>query len=521
MMPDIAKKGHSFSGAFDYYLHDKGKDTAERVGWTETLNLMTDDPQAAKRIMIATALQADELKKAAGLKTGGRKSNQHVYAYALSWHPDEAGTLDKAEMMLAVHASLKELKADHLQAVVVCHTDQKHPHVHVVLNRVDPADGRLHTFSNDRLKLQDWAERYDNERGNSFAPVRAEKRQQREAHQDKKSRQDYARRKRDEASARPKDELSPAAMLKDLSASQKERHRQEWKDLSADNKAKRNQIYADFRQRIKDAVALHKLESKPFWRDHFKNERDRKKAFNERETNVIGRVQNAMSATAYQHMKGELDGRGKLSATFTNLLSSQKRRTLFEKRLDMDKQTLRQELKLILDAEVASIQTQRKEVLKDQRASFDQSRSELIERQDGEWAKVREAWKQLRGRSYRRYQRSEDPVKKDWNKTAPPDLSKPKPHPTRKATVSTPSPAPSPAGEVPRATAQAKEVPAKDWAKMSETGRIEKSRPAKKDWEKTGASAAKIDQSKDWSKKAERSPVKKAPTPRHDLDRSR
>ena len=62
MVPDIAKKGHSFNGAFAYYLHDKGADTAERVDWTETRNLMTDDPQAAKQVMIATALQADELK---------------------------------------------------------------------------------------------------------------------------------------------------------------------------------------------------------------------------------------------------------------------------------------------------------------------------------------------------------------------------------------------------------------------------------------------------------------------------
>jgi len=49
-------------------------------------------------------------------------------------------------------------------------------------------------------------------------------------------------------------------------------------------------------------------------------------------------------------------------------------------------------------------------------------------------------------------------------------------------------------------------------------------RPAKKDWNKTGASVtkAKVEKPKDWSKKADRAgAIKKAPTPRRDLDRSR
>ena len=174
MVPDIAKKGHSFDGAFAYYLHDKGSDTTERVGWTETRNLMTDAPQVAKRIMIATALQSDELKAQAGIKATGRTSNAHVYAYSLAWHPDEADGLTKDEMLKAVDQSLKELKADHLQAVIVCHTDQKHPHVHVVLNRVDQNDGRMHPFKNDRLQLSKWANDYERERGHIVTPAREE-----------------------------------------------------------------------------------------------------------------------------------------------------------------------------------------------------------------------------------------------------------------------------------------------------------------------------------------------------------
>jgi len=121
--------------------------------------------------------------------------------------------------------------------------------------------------------------------------------------------------------------------------------------------------------------------------------------------------------------------------------------------------TLRGELKAILDHEVQSIQAQRKDALKDQRASFDHARTSLIQRQDDEWGKVREAWKQLRGRSYGSYQRSSDPVKKDFDKTRHADPATSKPQPTRKAVVSAPSPMPAPKGEVPRVAGRTKNVP--------------------------------------------------------------
>ena len=70
----IAAKGHSFKGAFAYYLHDKGAQTAERVAWAETRNLAHDDPAYAQSVMIATARQAAAMKKAAGVAATGRKA---------------------------------------------------------------------------------------------------------------------------------------------------------------------------------------------------------------------------------------------------------------------------------------------------------------------------------------------------------------------------------------------------------------------------------------------------------------
>lgn len=531
MVPDIAKKGHSFTGAFAYYLHDKRQgdgqhpDTAERVAWTETRNLMTDDPDTARKIMTATAMQSDQLKKAAGVKAAGRKSTQHVYAYALSWHPDEAEGLTKADMMAAVDSTLKELKADHLQAVAVCHTDQKHPHVHVIINRVDPSDGRMHGFKNDRLILSDWANRYERDRGQIVTPAREEKRKKREQHQDKQKRLDYAKQKRTEAAARPKDDLSPAAMLKDLGDAQKARHRKEWQELSASNKDRRTAIYDDYRARIKTAATLHRQEVKPIWREYYAEERERKKAFEDRERNVLGKVKNAFSATAFQHLRGDIDGSGKLSATFSNALSSQKRRAAFDDRLNLDKAALRERLNAVLDGEVSELQAARKSALAGQRQSFDGSRAELIEKQNTEREKVREAWRQLRTRPHDvRSIEGSEPVKNEFENSRKLPTTPPK-QPLKSATVSTPSPAPAPRGEVPRTTARRQEVPAKDWKRkepVKELRGLDGTEKASKDWKKTGASKQEVQPPKDWGRKVERSSeIKSPPKPRRDLDRSR
>jgi hypothetical protein len=96
---EIICTGHSFKGAMAYYLHDKrqeGQDahptTSDRVAFTETRNMMEVGPHTATRIMIGTAAQADELKRAAGVKATGRKATAGpVYAFSLQWKPDELG----------------------------------------------------------------------------------------------------------------------------------------------------------------------------------------------------------------------------------------------------------------------------------------------------------------------------------------------------------------------------------------------------------------------------------------------
>src|SRR3569833_1482605 len=104
MVPKLHAKGKSFKGAAAYLLHDKDRaQSANRVAWTEVRNLATDDPDVAWKVMAAIAMDQDRLKQQAGVKKTGRKSSDSVLHYTLSWHPEEQGKIDRAEMMRAAH----------------------------------------------------------------------------------------------------------------------------------------------------------------------------------------------------------------------------------------------------------------------------------------------------------------------------------------------------------------------------------------------------------------------------------
>lgn len=202
MIPNVATVGKSFSGAGLYYLHDKREDQAQalaggndrlaadlyylhdkgaqssdRVVFAETLNLPTRDPHKAMKCMAWTAGHAPEIRQAhvaaeaqaAGQSYDdyvrehnpfrGRKGEKPVYAYSLSWHPDQK--VDRAEMVAAARETLDVLGLKGHQAVLVAHNDTPHPHIHVICNRVHPQTGLYASRSRDHLTLSRWAEDYE------------------------------------------------------------------------------------------------------------------------------------------------------------------------------------------------------------------------------------------------------------------------------------------------------------------------------------------------------------------------
>jgi hypothetical protein len=386
---EIAKKGHSFKGAFAYYLHDKGAQTAERVAWTETRNFALDDPAYAQSVMIATARQADALKKAAGVKATGRKATAGpVYAFSLSWHPDEAGELDRAEMVRAADAALKVLKADHLQTVIVCHQDRAHPHVHVIVNRVHPDNGIMEGFSKDRDKLDVWADQYERERGLIVSRNRARKydEQRRAAGQGLQA--TFAK------VAPPLKPKSPAALLAERQAAQKVRHKQEWAELSAANAARRDAIKAE-RIDFKAIAAAHRAENKPLWSRLGKDLAAERRAFLKREERIGGIIRNAIDIVRGQQITGRDGDRGFLTMCFNYMVSAPLRRAALDTRQQEARAELAGRLDAALIAKFDAAKASKAEKFTQARATYEADRAALMERQGHERESIREGWRQI------------------------------------------------------------------------------------------------------------------------------
>ncbi len=188
MIPKINGLGRSFAGAAAYCLHDsptpddRSPETSERVAWADTRNLATFRPERAARLMAATAKAAPDLKRLAGAARGGRKLAKPVLHYSLSWAQDE--TPDKREMSRAVDESMEALGLEGHEALVVAHDDTRHPHVHVVANRVDPETGKAAKLGNSKLRLSRWAEGYEREQGRIRCEERVRNNERRRAGQE-------------------------------------------------------------------------------------------------------------------------------------------------------------------------------------------------------------------------------------------------------------------------------------------------------------------------------------------------
>lgn len=203
MIAKLHAAGKSFRGVVSYCLgegrldadggEDRNSPESSRVEWTETVNLATDDPRQAGRQMAAVREYAGELKRLAGIGSGGRKLEKPVAHYSLSWAEGEAP--DRREQMAAVESSLKVLDLKGRQALVVSHNDGRTPHVHVIANRVSPEDGRAAGLSQGRLKLSRWAESYERERGKIHCRRRVE-------HNQARSQGEYVKARTSESDAR-------------------------------------------------------------------------------------------------------------------------------------------------------------------------------------------------------------------------------------------------------------------------------------------------------------------------------
>jgi hypothetical protein len=118
-----SKHGTSFKGLALYLTHDPDKaETSERVAWTHTLNLSHDDIPSAVHEMLWTTRAADQLKRQAGIRPGGRRLESPVKHFSLNWHPSDEP--EREEMIEAVQDFLRHMGWEDRQAALIAHNDK-------------------------------------------------------------------------------------------------------------------------------------------------------------------------------------------------------------------------------------------------------------------------------------------------------------------------------------------------------------------------------------------------------------
>jgi len=158
-------------GAGAYLLHDLGKaQSSERVAFTHTVNMLTDDPDRAVKVMAWTAAHAHDLKQISGQVMTGRQAKLPVYHYSLAWAPDQNPT--RAEMIAFGLRSMKALGVEEHEALFVAHDDTPHRHLHVMLNRVHPVTGLMAKMDHDQNRLSRLAQALEMEDGHVYCATR-------------------------------------------------------------------------------------------------------------------------------------------------------------------------------------------------------------------------------------------------------------------------------------------------------------------------------------------------------------
>lgn len=403
MIPKIHKKGRSFSGAATYLLHDKDHATTDdRVTWTSTRNLATQNPHAAWRVMAATAMSQGRLKQAAGVKNTGRKSVDSVLHLSLSWHPDEAEGLTKDEMMRAAHGAIRALGAEDRQALFVSHDDEPQPHVHVLINRVSPTDGRMLSSSKEKLNLSRWAQEYEQERGEVLC-------EQRVINNAARDRDEYTRGEPDKPrhiyeleaandntpdadktkAEQKKLDLALARKTREL----KERHAKQTAELVAQHRAKRAEIQEQGKREQLKARDRVRADFRPRWEERFHETQAELRAFEKREDQLLGRVSNALRSIDFGRVFTSKDRKAAVLDAYNAISSSGGRLEAFKRsQAARDRDLERQQRQAEAEA-AAKVKAETNRKLGEQRALFKAERATNGMRQGLEQAGNRTEWR--------------------------------------------------------------------------------------------------------------------------------
>lgn len=159
MIGKVVKPGKGFGGLVRYLLEGDrdASDRKARATWTETRNLLVDDPRYVPALMRATAAKSKRVRSP-------------VYHYVVSWHHNEAPSDDYMRQVADVTCA--DLGLDEYQRLYVAHDDTEHRHVHIVVNRVHPETGKAWKTSHDYARIEQSLARQAESMGMDIIPGR-------------------------------------------------------------------------------------------------------------------------------------------------------------------------------------------------------------------------------------------------------------------------------------------------------------------------------------------------------------
>lgn len=406
MNPVEITQGKSFKGLAAYLLQDENRESAERVGWTQTLNLADAKADEAWRMMLATANSAGALKEASGIKKG-KTPIKVVHHFSINFNPTDEVTPEL--MAKAVKESLAVYGMDHHQALAVEHTDKDHRHVHVMVNLIDPENGmsaaspqlcddgkKRSKLSNSQRRLSSWAQKFERDNGLTITEGRLANANKRsrgervEAH--RKKRNVYDREQREKNTDRRRDfvkrqQNDRAAQIQERTAELKEKHRHQWQALKESYAIEKEEIRVQMSPAMKEVSANAKEAFKPEWRDLFQQQQMERVKFYQRQKTAIGRI--TYGAFTARQMVREGKGFKALQAAF----SSTMQRDILMMKQDNERAELSREIKSVINEAMTQVKEDFDRQFKGSRTRFLDDCDSLKEEQDQDWSEIRAEWK--------------------------------------------------------------------------------------------------------------------------------
>jgi len=406
MNPRLHPKGHSFMGVAAYVLHDKDRaTTSDRVGFTETRNLATDDPHVAARVMAADAMDRERRKDEAGVKRTGQKSTKSVLHLSISWHPDQNPS--REEKTQAADGALKALGAQKHQAIIVEHLDEPQAHLHLIVNRADPKTGKMLSSSKEKIRLSEWAEALERNSPDGIqCPQRVTNNEARRRGEFTRASGWVSREEHEARNAAANDNRDPEKEKKrladkkrraDLSQDGRDmasRHAQGFSELLGAHKAREKEIRKSARRgRTMQIDAV-----RAGYKDHrtylFHEKQAESRAFDRDEATARGRVQNRRKEYDARRAIGQ--GRARATAGVFNPRASEadrKHRVMAPHRkreAELNAAQRKQER-----AAARSVAAERTRLIEENRARYVAERSSLILTQKLERAALQSRWKTI------------------------------------------------------------------------------------------------------------------------------